>query len=161
MPCHRVLHDEELNDKEKDDLELDSVSGYTGGMSTEADPQLVERWRAIQSAYLKTSNTLDRELSAKHGIGLNEFETLDLLAEYTAGHSAETCRMKDLTALSPMTQSALSKIVDRLEKAGYVRRAACADDRRALFVELTDAGTRLHADAAVLHRELLEANLTA
>ncbi|HKU12182.1 MarR family winged helix-turn-helix transcriptional regulator [Sinomonas sp.] len=124
-------------------------------MSTEAEPRLVEQWRAIQSAYLKTSNALDRELSARHGIGLNEFETLDLLAE----HTSEKCRMKDLTADSPMTQSALSKIVDRLEKGGYVRRAACVDDRRSLFVELTDAGAKLHETAAVTHRELLAANL--
>ncbi|WP_334171773.1 MarR family winged helix-turn-helix transcriptional regulator [Sinomonas sp.] len=124
-------------------------------MSTEATPQLVEQWRAIQCAYLKTSNTLDRELSARHGIGLNEFETLDLLAE----HSHEGCRMKDLTAVSPMTQSALSKIVDRLEKAGFVRRAACAEDRRSLYVELTEAGDRLHTEAAVTHRDLLAANL--
>ena len=127
-------------------------------MSTEARPEIVDQWRALQSAYLKTSNALDRELSAKHGIGLNEFETLDLLAEHCSSTAA--CRMKDLTADSPMTQSALSKIVDRLEKAGYVRRAACADDRRSLFVELTDAGSALHAEAAALHRDLLEANLT-
>ncbi|WP_415857286.1 MarR family winged helix-turn-helix transcriptional regulator [Sinomonas sp. G460-2] len=124
-------------------------------MSTEALPQLVEQWRAIQCAYLKTSNALDRELSARHGIGLNEFETLDLLSE----QSADGCRMKDLTAISPMTQSALSKIVDRLEKAGFVRRAACAEDRRSLYLELTEAGARLHGEAAVTHRELLLANL--
>lgn len=130
--------------------------GKMGAMSTEVEPQLVEQWRALQSTYLKTSNALDRELSARHGIGLNEFETLDLLAE----HTTEKCRMKDLTADSPMTQSALSKIVDRLEKGGYVRRAACADDRRSLFVELTDAGAKLHQEAAVTHRELLAANLS-
>src|SRR5579859_3636768 len=84
------LHDASFNDKEKDDLELDSVSRYTRSMSTEATQQLVEQWRALQSAYLKTSNALDRELSARHGIGLNEFETLDLVAE----HSSEACRMK-------------------------------------------------------------------
>ena len=126
-------------------------------MSTEARPEIVDQWRALQSAYLKTSNALDRELSAKHGIGLNEFETLDLLSE----HTGEGCRMKDLTAVSPMTQSALSKIVDRLEKAGYVTRAACADDRRSLFVGLTETGHALHEKAAALHRELLEANLPA
>ncbi|WP_077488204.1 MarR family winged helix-turn-helix transcriptional regulator [Sinomonas mesophila] len=124
-------------------------------MSTEARPEIIDQWRALQCVYLKTSNALDRELSAQHGIGLNEFETLDLLSE----RSEEGCRMKDLTAVSPMTQSALSKIVDRLEKAGYVTRAACADDRRSLYVGLTEAGCAVHAKAAALHRELLEANL--
>ena len=63
--------------------------------------------------------------------------------------------MKDLTQVSPMTQSALSKIVDRLEKGGYVHRSACSEDRRSLVVGLTDAGVQLHEDAAKIHREVL------
>ncbi|WP_287904131.1 MarR family transcriptional regulator [Arthrobacter sp.] len=120
-------------------------------MSTTDAAALVEQWRSVQSCYLKTSNTLDRELASHFGIGLNDFETLDLLAEYG---DAE-CRMKDLTQVSPMTQSALSKIVDRLEKGGYVHRSACSEDRRSLVVGLTDAGVQLHEDAAKIHREVL------
>lgn len=120
-------------------------------MSTTDAAALVEQWRSVQNCYLKTSNTLDRELASHFGIGLNDFETLDLLAEYG---DAE-CRMKDLTQVSPMTQSALSKIVDRLEKGGYVHRSACSEDRRSLVVGLTDAGVQLHEDAAKIHREVL------
>ncbi|MGO4452942.1 MarR family winged helix-turn-helix transcriptional regulator [Arthrobacter sp. RAF14] len=125
-------------------------------MSTTDAAALVEQWRSVQSCYLKTSNTLDRELASHFGIGLNDFETLDLLAEYG---DAE-CRMKDLTQVSPMTQSALSKIVDRLEKAGYVHRSACSEDRRSLVVGLTDAGVRMHEDAAKIHREVLQSALS-
>lgn len=126
-------------------------------MSTTDAATLVEQWRSVQSCYLKTSNTLDRELASHFGIGLNDFETLDLLAEYG---DAE-CRMKDLTQVSPMTQSALSKIVDRLEKGGYVHRSACSEDRRSLVVGLTDAGVQLHEDAAKIHREVLLSTLPA
>ncbi|MFJ3956232.1 MarR family winged helix-turn-helix transcriptional regulator [Arthrobacter sp. NPDC090010] len=126
-------------------------------MSTTDPEPLVEQWRSVQNCYLKTSNVLDRELSAHFGIGLNDFETLDLLAEYG---DAE-CRMKDLTQVSPMTQSALSKIVDRLEKGGYVHRSACSNDRRSLVVGLTDAGATLHQDASKVHREVLQSTLEA
>jgi DNA-binding MarR family transcriptional regulator len=46
-----------------------------------------------------------------------------------------------------------------LEKAGLVSRVTCTDDRRSLYLELTDAGRTLHSDAAVEHRALLKENL--
>jgi len=120
------------------------------------DRQLVEQWRSIQDAYFRTSCAIDRALEAKFDIGLNEFEILDLVAE-----SSETaCRMKALGERTPMTQSAVSKVVDRLEKAGLLARHSCADDRRSLFLELTDAGRTLHQQAAVEHRALLKENLS-
>lgn len=120
------------------------------------DRQLVEQWRSIQDAYFRTSCAIDRALEAKFDIGLNEFEILDLVAE----SSDTACRMKALGERTPMTQSAVSKVVDRLEKAGLLARHSCADDRRSLFLELTDAGRTLHQQAAVEHRALLKENLS-
>jgi len=121
------------------------------------DRQLVEQWRSIQDAYFRTSCALDRALEAKFDIGLNEFEILDLVAEDSENNA---CRMKALGERTPMTQSAVSKVVDRLEKAGLLARHSCADDRRSLFLELTDAGRALHAKASVEHRTLLKENLS-
>jgi DNA-binding MarR family transcriptional regulator len=118
------------------------------------DRQLVEQWRSIQDAYFRTSCAIDRALESKFDIGLNEFEILDLVAEA----SDTACRMKALGERTPMTQSAVSKVVDRLEKAGLLARHSCADDRRSLFLELTDAGRKLHKQAAVEHRALLKQN---
>ncbi|XAS68586.1 MarR family transcriptional regulator [Micrococcaceae bacterium Sec5.7] len=124
-------------------------------MATPQDRQLVEEWRSIQSAYFRTAGAIDRELEARFSIGLNEFEILDLVADSTES----ACRMKQLGERTPMTQSAMSKVVDRLQKAGLISRHSCEDDRRSLFLELTDAGRTLHANAAVAHRELLKENL--
>jgi DNA-binding MarR family transcriptional regulator len=121
------------------------------------DSTLVGQWRDLQDRYLKTAAAIERELNARHGIGLSEFETLDLIAEID--DPASPCRMKDLGTISPMTQSALSRVVDRLQKAGLVSRSSCADDRRALLVCMTDAGRSLHAEAARTHRRLLADNL--
>lgn len=124
-------------------------------MEMPQDRELVEQWRSIQSAYFRTAGAIDRELEAKFNIGLNEFEILDLVAD-----NADACRMKQLGQRTPMTQSALSKVVDRLQKAGLITRHSCEDDRRSLFLELTDAGRALHEDAAVAHRTLLQENLS-
>lgn len=118
---------------------------------------LVEQWRSVQDAYLRTSNAIERELESKFDIGCSEFEILDLLVE----HSDQSCRMKDLALTSPLTQSALSRIVDRLEKAGLVERATCSDDRRAMFVALTEKGLEVHTGAAVSQRAVLKDCLEA
>ncbi|WP_426998077.1 MarR family winged helix-turn-helix transcriptional regulator [Pseudarthrobacter sp. N5] len=125
-------------------------------MATPKDQQLVEQWRSIQNAYFRTAGAIDRELEARFDIGLNEFEILDLVADSTEA----ACRMKQLGERTPMTQSAMSKVVDRLQKAGLISRHSCEDDRRSLFLELTDTGRALHAEAAVAHRALLKENLS-
>ena len=124
-------------------------------MATPQDQQLVEQWRSIQNTYFRTAGAIDRALEARFSIGLTEFEILDLVADSTDA----ACRMKQLGERTPMTQSAMSKVVDRLEKAGLIARRSCEDDRRSLFLELTDAGRALHSQAAVEHRALLKENL--
>lgn len=124
-------------------------------MAKPQDQQLVEQWRSLQTTYFQTAGALERALEAKFNIGLTEFEILDLVAE----NADAACRMKQLGERTPMTQSAMSKVVDRLDKAGLISRHSCEDDRRSLFVELTDAGRALHRQAAVEHRALLRQSL--
>lgn len=124
-------------------------------MANARDRELVEEWRSIQSAYFRTAGAIDRELESRFDIGLNEFEILDLVAD----SMESSCRMKQLGERTPMTQSAMSKVVDRLQKAGLVTRQSCPDDRRSLYLELTGAGRALHAGAAAVHRKLLKENL--
>lgn len=49
-------------------------------------------------------------------------------------------RMSDLADQTSLTPSGLTRAIDRLDEAGYVRRDACADDRRGSFAALTDEG---------------------
>lgn len=113
------------------------------------------QWRGLQSRYLATASALDRALGQHHDLGLSEFEILDLVSET----GRQECRMRDLVHLTPMTQSALSRVVDRLQKAGLVERKECADDRRAMFVGLTEKGTSVHSAARKLYEDLLESDL--
>ena len=58
-----------------------------------------------------------------------------------------------------MSQSALSRLIGRLESAGLVIRAICAADRRGIFVNLTEAGRERYLAARPTHRAVLKASL--
>lgn len=77
-----------------------------------------------------------------HGLSTVEFEVLLRL-----GRSPESrLRMSDLAAQTSLSTSGVTRVVDRLERDGLVRREACPEDRRGYFAVLTEAGaTRLSA----------------
>jgi DNA-binding MarR family transcriptional regulator len=55
-----------------------------------------------------------------------------------------------------LSQSALSRLIGRLEKDGLVERSVCAEDRRGVWVTLTPKGRALHAEVLPLQRAVLE-----
>lgn len=119
----------------------------------------MDEWRALLDRHAKVSCALEKSLQHEHGIGLSEFEILDRLVEATDSSTHEdSCRMSDLATDIYLSQSALSRAVARLESDGLVHRSMCTDDRRAIFVCLTDAGRKLHQEATPTHREVLDQN---
>jgi DNA-binding MarR family transcriptional regulator len=103
------------------------------------------------SRYHRVSCLLDRALEAAHGITASEFAVLEQLAR------ASECSLKlhDLGEHVHVTQSALSRLVARLEADGLVERAMCVEDRRSVYARLTDAGRELYAAARPVQREVL------
>jgi DNA-binding MarR family transcriptional regulator len=124
-------------------------------MSKATDVDVVEAWREQQKAYHATATLLDRTLEQQFDLGLSEFEILDLIWEARS----DECTMRNLVDLTPMTQSALSRVVDRLTRAGLIGRNECSYDRRSMFVSLTPKGTTVHAEARKVYRRLLAGEL--
>jgi DNA-binding MarR family transcriptional regulator len=60
-----------------------------------------------------------------------------------------------------LSQSALSRLIGRLEQHGLVQRSLCDLDRRGIYVCLTEAGRRRHAEALPTQRAVLAETLTA
>lgn len=65
-----------------------------------------------------------------------DFETLIRLAR----SPEQSLRMSDLAAQTSLSTSGITRVVDRLEREGLVRRQACPSDRRSSYAVLTDAG---------------------
>ncbi|WP_216843604.1 MarR family winged helix-turn-helix transcriptional regulator [Phytoactinopolyspora alkaliphila] len=124
-------------------------------MAVAPERELVNQWRDLATCYNKTAAALDRELQEQHGMGLSEFEALDRLVE----SGEEKVRMHQLASDMYLSQSALSRTVARLERSGLVERAICYDDRRSVFVRLTETGSVRHGQARDTHRHVLADHL--
>ena len=112
---------------------------------------LVGEWRELLERHAVVTGALEKALQEQHGIGLSEFETLDRLIDA----QCDSYRMNDLSHDSHLSQSALSRAVDRLQRDGLVKRNMCSDDRRGVFVCLTEKGKQVHAAAQPTHRAVL------
>ncbi|MEU5751351.1 MarR family transcriptional regulator [Streptomyces sp. NPDC047829] len=120
---------------------------------TTAGARLEERWREILSVHARTMCEIDRALHP-HGLGASDFEVLDILATEGPEQGAQ-CRVQNLVGRVHLSQSALSRLIARLEKDGLVERSMCAEDRRGVYVTLTRSGRALHAEALPLQRAVL------
>jgi DNA-binding MarR family transcriptional regulator len=112
---------------------------------------VVDAWREMSACHAATCAALERELGERHGLGVSDFEVLARLVE-AEQHQA---RAQELAEQVHLSQSALSRLVDRLARHGLVQRCSCDLDRRGIFVQLTDEGLRRYTEAAPTHHEIL------
>jgi DNA-binding MarR family transcriptional regulator len=124
---------------------------------TTAESRLEERWRDILSVHARTMCEIDRALHP-HGLGASDFEVLDILAS-EAPREGDQCRVQNLVGRVHLSQSALSRLIARLEKDGLVERSVCAEDRRGVWVTLTRKGRDLHTEVLPLQRAALARTL--
>ncbi|WP_416961952.1 MarR family winged helix-turn-helix transcriptional regulator [Streptomyces sp. Agncl-13] len=115
--------------------------------------QLEEQWRDILSVHARTMCEIDRVLHP-HGLGASDFEVLDMLTS-EAPEEGDQCRVQNLVGRVHLSQSALSRLIGRLEKDGLVERSMCVEDRRGVWVALTRKGRDLHAEVLPLQRGVL------
>lgn len=111
----------------------------------------VAQWRELLDRHAAVSCALEKALQDQHGIGLSEFETMDRVVDANCGKY----RMAELAGDIHLSQSALSRAITRLEKDGLVERSACEQDRRSVFVCLTEQGRQVYDAALPTHREVL------
>ena len=126
-------------------------------MQSESSDRVVSAWRTITASHAAGFAALEHELGKRHGLGVSEFEVLERLSE----SPDRKFRAQELAEAVHLSQSALSRLIDRLARSGLVERCLCDNDRRGIFVTLTDTGQQRHDEAAPTHREVLAAVLPA
>lgn len=115
------------------------------------DDQLVAQWRELLDRHARTTCALEKVLQERHQLGVSEFEVLERLACC----DAEQHRMQGLADTVHLSQSALSRLIGRLEADGLVVRNMCDVDRRGIFACLTPAGRERYEAARPTQRQLL------
>lgn len=120
------------------------------GSEAISDDELAAHWNQLMRDHARVVCALDRTLGERFGLSSTDFEVLEQLV--LAGRDA---KMSDVAERVHLSQSAFSRTFSRLEKAGYVERATCAEDRRAVKTNPTPAGRRLYAKARPVQRATL------
>jgi DNA-binding MarR family transcriptional regulator len=126
-------------------------------MAAVGTDDLAEQWRGLMARHAAVSCALGAALSYSHGIGVHEFEVLEHLAQAEHGKR----RIQELAQAVSLSQSALSRLVARLEREGLVQRAMCDLDRRGIYAMLTDEGRERYEQALPTQREVLARTLDA
>jgi len=111
------------------------------------DHEQQELWRAWLTASTLLPDTLSRELSERHGLSLADYEVMVHLSE----NGEHRLRMSELAERTLVSRSRLTHQIDRMERAGWVTRERCAEDRRGAWAVLTPAGYASLVAAAPTH----------
>lgn len=107
--------------------------------------EAAEAWEALFRAQV----TLMRRLHADDiwdELSMREYDVL-----FTLSVGGGSLRLRDLNENILMAQSSLSRLVDRLERRGLVRRESAPEDGRGVKVALTDAGVMLQKEVGMRH----------
>src|SRR5690349_20971760 len=102
-------------------------------------------------AFLRSHAAIIRELSAQlqreHGLTLNDYEVLLHLSHADGG----MLRRVDLAERVLLTASGITRLLEGLEKAGFVCKRNCESDARVTYAMLTDAGAEKLRRASATH----------
>jgi DNA-binding MarR family transcriptional regulator len=96
---------------------------------------------------------LDRELVAGHGLTINDYEVLLRLSRAPE----RMMRRVDLAQQVLLTPSGITRLLDGLQRCGFVDKAACDSDARVVYARLTDAGQEKLDRATEDHVESIRA----
>ena len=95
-------------------------------------------WRGLLRVHASLTKALDAELMREHGLPLSSYEVLLFLADAPDGR----LRMSDLADGVLLSRSGLTRLVDRMERDGLLRRERCEDDARGYNAVITAEGPR-------------------
>ncbi|MDP9226743.1 MAG: MarR family transcriptional regulator [Actinomycetota bacterium] len=100
-------------------------------------------WLNLIQAYMVVSARIEADLDRACGLSLAEHQVLIRLVDSPDGR----LRMLDLSELSLLSKSGVTRVVDRLEKRHLVTRETCEEDRRVVYARLSLEGSRAVADS--------------
>ena len=99
-------------------------------------PEQERLWRAIAHLMTVLPRAIDQDLMARSGLSLTHYLVLSQLSEAPD----RQLRMGDLAERAALSPSRITRVVQALEKQGFVSRTVLPADQRASLATLTPAG---------------------
>lgn len=125
--------------------------GVSSAPGTEAGRSGAEVWELLLRTVTGLLRTFEDDMKAE-GFALAWYDVLIQLAVAPE----HRLRMQDLADAIVLTRSGMTRLIDRMEKAGLVRREPVADDRRGAYAVLTEQGRSAYARLAEDHHRKIE-----
>ena len=100
------------------------------------EPAAIDAWRELLFASAKVVRALEAEMVDKHDLPLTWFDLMGRIKQAPG----QRLRMHELEEVSLFTRSGITGLADRIENAGFVRRERSAEDRRGVYLAITQAG---------------------
>ena len=110
------------------------------------NPREMKAWRSYIIASRRLLEALDSDLDG-HDLSMSDYEVLAQLSDAPD----RRMRMSELAEIAMLSKSRLSHRVKVMEKAGWVRRELCTEDKRGSFAVMTEKGLRAIVKAAPDH----------
>jgi DNA-binding MarR family transcriptional regulator len=111
------------------------------------DGAALEAWRSYLQSHASIVRGLDAELVVEHGMTTRDYEVLLYLAQAEDHHLP----MSALAERTMLTRSGITRLVDGLVDAGWIKRVACPNDARVSYAQLTDVGHSKLREAGCSH----------
>jgi DNA-binding MarR family transcriptional regulator len=131
------------------------MSAMASTATTRETPVAIDAFVRLVRANAAVTRQLSAQLSADHGLNLNAYEALLLLARAPDSR----LRRVDLANSLLLTAGGVTRLLDGLERDGLVAREECSSDRRVTYAVLTETGRAKLREASKSHtgqiRELL------
>lgn len=107
----------------------------------------LEAWVSFLRSHAAVTRELSAQLQRDHGLTINDYEVLLHLRD------ADGCMLRrvDLAERVLLTASGITRLLDGLERQGFVDKVNCETDARVTYARLTDAGHRKLAEASRTH----------
>ncbi|MFL5954466.1 MAG: MarR family winged helix-turn-helix transcriptional regulator [Gaiellaceae bacterium] len=116
-------------------------------MATSAPPQHLAAFVAYMRSHAAVTRELSAQLQREHGLTLNDYEVLLHLAHSEHG----LMRRVDLAESVLLTASGITRLLDGLERSGFVCKETCSADARVSYAKLTEAGRSKLREASKTH----------
>lgn len=115
------------------------MSGNASATPADSPVRLAaETWESLFRAQVAVMRRLQAAPAFK-ALALNEYDVLFTLSRCPSGW----LRLNELNDNVLLSQSSLSRLVERLEKRGLVERSPAPNDGRGILIQLTETGREL------------------
>lgn len=102
---------------------------------------------------MKASKTLEELVKkdiAEHGMKMSDFAILEAL--YHKGRQT----IKQISEAVLINTGSITYVIDKLEKNNYLERIHCKDDRRVVYIEVTEKGKQVMDEIFPKHQKMIE-----